>query len=179
MCKKGTKFKEIQSVIQLNPNVFYPKKSVIIHIFRYSGGTEISAGQLEVAIGQYNLKAPNVPTLNKVQRIHLHPEYKCAKFVSDIALLELEEDIEWSPNVGPACLPTESGYTMASTYSANEATAAGWGWMSEQQGIGKKKIYFTRYARRGLQKAVSPLLVNGKLLSCSYFHYEQKKKKNR
>lgn len=81
------------------------------------------------------MKDPSGPTFIKVQRIHLHPEYQCPKFVNDIALLELKAGIEWTPSVGPACLPYAT-YSVASTYSASEATAAGWGWMNEHHAIG-------------------------------------------
>jgi len=106
------------------------------NVIDFSGPTEISAGQLEVALGEHSLKSTDGVTFIRVTKIHLHPEYRCPKFVNDVALLELIEDIQWSPAVAPACLPYAAGY-VATAYSTSEATAAGWGWMSEQHAIGK------------------------------------------
>jgi hypothetical protein len=40
-----------------------------------------------------------------VRRLVLHPGYRCERFNHDIALLELDGEVEWSETVWPACLP--------------------------------------------------------------------------
>ncbi|KAK6622780.1 hypothetical protein RUM43_008623 [Polyplax serrata] len=103
-----------------------------------SGSSRILEERIRVSVGEYDLKSKNNKTIDKkVLKIHFHPQYQCAKFVDDIALLELENDIHWTKSVGPACLPTLNLDTeQYSTYSDRSATTAGWGWINEKYGEG-------------------------------------------
>lgn len=93
---------------------------------------------MRVTVGEYDLRSAETASESdkKVSKIHLHPEYKCSRFVHDIALLELENEIYWTASVGPACLPLTQESTGFNSYSDRAATAAGWGWMNENYSKG-------------------------------------------
>lgn len=71
-----------------------------------------------------------------VKEITTHPEYSCKKPSNDIALIELDKEVQWSESVSPACLPSlsEDGYD---TYDNMIATVAGWGWTDEDNAKGE------------------------------------------
>lgn len=58
----------------------------------------------------------------RIRRIHMHPEYNPPVIYNDIALLELETDVQFSMYIRPACLWTRNdvGHYV-------KGTASGWG----------------------------------------------------
>ncbi|KAE8746186.1 hypothetical protein FOCC_FOCC007058 [Frankliniella occidentalis] len=60
---------------------------------------------MRVSVGQHDLREGGEAATLAVQRLVMHPGYECAHFVHDVALLELGEDVQWSDNAWPACLP--------------------------------------------------------------------------
>ncbi|KAM3955049.1 LOW QUALITY PROTEIN: venom protease [Aphomia sociella] len=56
-----------------------------------------------------------------IKKIHKHPEYKPPKRYNDIALLELNSDVEFESAIRPACLWRHSGYG-----EHRKAIATGW-----------------------------------------------------
>lgn len=58
-----------------------------------------------------------------ITRIIVHPQYKSPKKYYDIALMELEHDVEFTYNVQPACLWTE----LSTETLGLDATVTGWG----------------------------------------------------
>ncbi|XP_063230462.1 plasminogen [Bacillus rossius redtenbacheri] len=98
-----------------------------------SGPVHLPAEHIRVTVGEHDLTSAEEPAAHEVRvsRLLLHPDYKCARFANDIALLELSSEVTWSEAVWPACLPT--GF---SSYSNTEATAAGWGWLQESSSKG-------------------------------------------
>ncbi|XP_067641433.1 serine protease persephone-like isoform X2 [Eurosta solidaginis] len=58
-----------------------------------------------------------------VKRTHLHPDYTSASVYNDIAVVELQSDVEYSANVYPTCLYTEPENPSKSS----ELYVSGWG----------------------------------------------------
>ncbi|CAG2063016.1 unnamed protein product [Timema podura] len=98
-----------------------------------SGPVQLPAELIRVTVGEHDLSSGENPAAHevRVRKMLLHPEYKCTRFLNDIALLELDSEVTWSEAVWPACLP--NGF---STYSNKEAIAAGWGWLQESSSKG-------------------------------------------
>nr|CAD7411373.1 unnamed protein product [Timema cristinae] len=98
-----------------------------------SGPVQLPAELIRVTVGEHDLSSGENPAAHevRVRKMLLHPEYKCTRFLNDIALLELDSEVTWSEAVWPACLP--NGF---SSYSNKEATAAGWGWLQESSSKG-------------------------------------------
>nr|CAD7449160.1 unnamed protein product [Timema bartmani] len=97
------------------------------------GPVQLPAELIRVTVGEHDLSSGENPAAHevRVRKMLLHPEYKCTRFLNDIALLELDSEVTWSEAVWPACLP--NGF---STYSNKEAIAAGWGWLQESSSKG-------------------------------------------
>ncbi|KAK3911262.1 Clotting factor G beta subunit [Frankliniella fusca] len=113
-------------------------ESIAFSFSSASGSSEpLQAAQLRVSVGQHDLRegAAAVPAL-AVERLVMHPGYECAHVVHDLALLHLGEDVQWSDAAWPACLPSATGTKDYTTFSDREATAAGWGWTSENSNKG-------------------------------------------
>ncbi|XP_020285270.1 transmembrane protease serine 9-like [Pseudomyrmex gracilis] len=100
-----------------------------------SGTGNIPVRQLSVWLGKHNLRGSEVPAARQEVVINavIHPDYKCGKYVDDIALLELARSITWSESVKPACLPVATGKPGYSAFSEAEAVVAGWGWLGENR----------------------------------------------
>ena len=58
-----------------------------------------------------------------VSRVVVHPSYSATGTHNDIALVHLQQEVEWSDFVQPACLPTPG----PDTFTGMQATVAGWG----------------------------------------------------
>ena len=59
----------------------------------------------------------------KVERVIKRPDYDTSSINNDIALLRLESEVEFSPSVVPACLPTDK----TQQYTNWEAVVSGEG----------------------------------------------------
>ena len=66
-------------------------------------------------MGERNLKDENDNAkVIKIKNIHNHPQYGQATDIDmDFSILELEEDLEFSESVRPACLPQSESNTYA------------------------------------------------------------------
>ena len=58
-----------------------------------------------------------------VSRVVVHPSYSATGTHNDIALVHLQQEVEWSDFVQPACLPNPG----PDTFTGMQATVAGWG----------------------------------------------------
>ncbi|EEB10689.1 tripsin, putative [Pediculus humanus corporis] len=102
-----------------------------------SGSGKLLENRIRVTIGEHDLKIKNSKEIDKkVIKIHFHPKYQCGKFIDDIALLELENDIYWTKSIGPACLP--KNYDNDNDLTNRSATLAGWGWLNEKYSEGRR-----------------------------------------
>ena len=87
------------------------------------------ASQFLISLGQHSLKedAPQETRMISVRRIVMHPNYRSRQVADDIALINLNDPVEWSNYVQPACLPNPD----KESFSGFLATVAGWGWTDE------------------------------------------------
>ena len=83
---------------------------------------------LMVELGEHDLTGPTeaISTMRKkVKRVVVHKDYKAPTFENDIAILELESDIERQPHVVPICMPK-----LADEFEGKTAIVTGWGRLS-------------------------------------------------
>jgi len=80
---------------------------------------------IRVKVGERNLKDENDNAkVIKIKNINNHPQYGQATNIDmDFSILELEEDLEFSESVRPACLPQSE----SNTYAGSNAVVTGWG----------------------------------------------------
>ena len=66
-------------------------------------------------MGEHDLTADNDGAkVVKVKKIHSHPKYGQATDIDmDFSILELDEDLDFSESVRPACLPQNDSSTYA------------------------------------------------------------------
>ena len=78
-----------------------------------------------MGVGEHRVKGAGSDRTDpiRVAKIVLHPAYLSIKKFNDVALLLLEDSVEWSPLVQPACLPNPSQAFSSGVL----ATVAGWG----------------------------------------------------
>lgn len=95
-----------------------------------SGTDRLGTGGLRVSLGRHDLRLPSTMDL-PVAKIVLHPQFRCASYDSDIALLGLATPVPWDPAVRPACFPSRAGSSMP------DVTVAGWGWTDESSSKGE------------------------------------------
>jgi len=91
------------------------------HCTEYKGATITN---VKVAIGEHNTcdgVTNEGGSWISAKRVINHPNY--ANFDNDIAILELSEDITFTANIKPACLPTSA----TKDYSDLASTISGWG----------------------------------------------------
>lgn len=96
-------------------------------------------GSLQVIFGEHNLKLAEMvetesgfterpPVIRKAKRVIIHPNYNHLTLENDLALIELEEDIQYDTYIQPICLP-EKGKDFVGA----EAYVSGWGVLSYQE----------------------------------------------
>ena len=80
-------------------------------------------------MGERNLKEENDNAkVIKIKNINNHPQYGQATDIDmDFSILELEEDLEFSESVGPACLPQSESNTYAGSNGESLSLGHGWG----------------------------------------------------
>jgi len=91
------------------------------HCTEYKGATITN---VKVAIGEHNMcdgVTNEGGSWISAKRVINHPNYH--RYDNDIAVLELSEDITFTANIKPACLPTSA----TKDYSNLAATISGWG----------------------------------------------------
>ncbi|XP_054160889.1 serine proteinase stubble-like [Oppia nitens] len=116
-------------------------------------------GSLQVIFGEYNLKTrelmskmdgslassgvessissdgsggsePLPVVVRKAKRVVIHPGYNHMTLENDLALIELDEDVEYEPHIQPICLPDSKS---DDDFIGSDAYVSGWGILSYQQ----------------------------------------------
>jgi len=93
-------------------------------------------GSLQVVFGEYNLKNPEMidtgsgsvesrPVIRRAKRVIIHPNYNHMTLDNDLALIELDSDVEYERHIQPICLPEKD-----TDFVGSEAYVSGWGVMS-------------------------------------------------
>ena len=75
-----------------------------------------------MGVGEHELNAAGVRVI-PVTTINLHPSYDPLKKLNDIALLSLQESVQWNDFIQPTCLPNPGD----DSFNGNVATVSGWG----------------------------------------------------
>jgi hypothetical protein len=88
------------------------------------------AAQIQVSVAQHNLldtDSDKAGQIFKVQQIAMYPSYVSRQLADDIALINLDQQVQWSDRIQPACLPNPDKDSFAGLL----ATVSGWGWTDE------------------------------------------------
>ena len=65
------------------------------------------------------------PVVRNAKRIVIHPEYNHLTLENDLALIELDSDVDYDQHIQPICLPQKG-----SDFVGAEAYVSGWGVLS-------------------------------------------------
>ena len=90
---------------------------------------DIAPSNLLVRIGEYNVLNLNEPHKHidrRVKKVVTHRNFDKFTYEYDIALLEMQADIKFQPNIIPICLPNSD-----SSLVGQIGTVTGWGRLSE------------------------------------------------
>ena len=87
------------------------------------------ATQIQVSVAEHNLLGADSKQtkLFKVNHIVMYPSYVSRQLADDIALINLDQAVQWSDRIQPACLPNPDKDSFAGLL----ATVSGWGWTDE------------------------------------------------
>ncbi|RZC41692.1 Trypsin domain containing protein [Asbolus verrucosus] len=64
-------------------------------------------GSVSVPVG---IKTPDSQLDHNIAKISVHPNYNKGTYTNDIAVIELEKEVNFSDHIRPACLNTETGH---------------------------------------------------------------------
>jgi len=78
---------------------------------------------IEVHLGEHNIKDGNVIMKTKVVNFINHPDYKSKGKLNDFSILTIASPVEYSDKIRPACLPSDA----EELYENQVATVSGWG----------------------------------------------------
>lgn len=86
-------------------------------------GDPWEASDLEIVAGIYNTSDDTESSQQTIgiEKFVIHPQYDPNTYNNDVALLELSEDVRYTPQVSPVCFPT--GDIPANTM----CVTTGWG----------------------------------------------------
>lgn len=110
-------------------------------VFRGTGeGAILKPSHVKITFSQHDLSNKNSEAYQgTVKKITVHPGHICGKKRDDIAILELNNVLQWSDSVLPACLPIAVNDDAYTKFNDVIGTVAGWGWTNEDSGKGKYK----------------------------------------
>lgn len=88
--------------------------------------------QIRIRVGEYDFSTAMEP-LPHIERGAkkkvVHPKYNFFTYENDLALVQLDEPLEFAPHVAPICLPPDEVELIG-----KNATVTGWGRLSEGLG---------------------------------------------
>ncbi|XP_018567398.1 trypsin-1-like, partial [Anoplophora glabripennis] len=97
----------------------------------------LKPANIKITLSQHDLTNTNSDAYQMdIKTVMIHPGYICNKPKDDIAMLELEKELQWSDSVIPACLPVAANHDRYSKFDNILATVAGWGWTNEKNSKG-------------------------------------------
>jgi len=91
---------------------------------------DLLVSQIRLRLGEYdfsNAKEPHPYVERGVNKKIVHPKYNFFTYEYDLALVRLEEAIQFQPNIAPICLPASHDLNLVGM----NATVTGWGRLSE------------------------------------------------
>ena len=108
----------MQLYINLNPNLISLLSSI-----------SLLTSQIRIRVGEYDFShvQEQLPyTERAVAKKVVHPKYNFFTYEYDIALVKLEQPLEFAPHISPICLPATDDLLIG-----ENATVTGWGRLSE------------------------------------------------
>lgn len=86
--------------------------------------------RLTVRLGDHNIKVPNEVrhVERRVKRVVRHRGFDSRTLYNDVAILTLNDPVEFTEQIRPICLPSGS-----QLYSGKYATVIGWGSLRESK----------------------------------------------
>ena len=110
---------------------FYIGISSIRFLYPYRM-TSWDVARLTVRLGDYDIKTPHeVRHVEKrVKRVVRHRGFDMRTLYNDVAILTLNEPVEFSETIRPVCLPSGSNL-----YAGQKAVVIGWGSLRESKYI--------------------------------------------
>lgn len=91
--------------------------------------------QIRIRVGEYDFSTAMepLPYMERgAKKKVVHPKYNFFTYENDLALVQLDEPVEFAPHVSPICLPPDEVELIG-----KNATVTGWGRLSE----GKHFLY--------------------------------------
>lgn len=85
--------------------------------------------QIRIRVGEYDFShvQEQLPYIERsVAKKVVHPQYNFFTYEYDLALVKLEQPLEFAPHVSPICLPQTDSLLIGMN-----ATVTGWGRLSE------------------------------------------------
>ncbi|OXU31175.1 hypothetical protein TSAR_009417 [Trichomalopsis sarcophagae] len=78
-------------------------------------------------LGSTTLEAADQAVHYSIKKVYIHPKYNHSGFENDVALLELDEEVEFTDAIQPICLPIQSRRINRKNFVGESAFVAGWG----------------------------------------------------
>ncbi|XP_061575933.1 mannan-binding lectin serine protease 1 [Cololabis saira] len=101
---------------------------VLRSLRRDSSVVPVAPEHVQVFLGLLSIKDQQGSTSRTVNRILLHPDFQPSNYNNDVALLRLEEPLDFSPLVRPVCLPPPHRQGDPPSPPPNSlGVVAGWG----------------------------------------------------
>ena len=107
--------------------------------------------QIRLRLGEYdfsNAKEPHPYVERGVNKKIVHPKYNFFTYEYDLALVRLEEAIQFQPNIAPICLPASHDLNLVGM----NATVTGWGRLSEGGTLPSKLQQVTPKKKKNIKK---------------------------
>ena len=85
--------------------------------------------QIRIRVGEYDFSSSREPYPHlerSVKQKIVHPKYNFFTYENDLALVQLEQPIDFLPHISPICLPPDNIELLG-----RNATVTGWGRLSE------------------------------------------------
>jgi len=139
-CGRARRVSRIAGGVETEENEYPWQVGLITTVGEFCGGSLISnkevltaahctqdVGTMHVLVGEHNLNRADGERKIKVCGIKEHPNYEKGNLY-DYSVLTLCEEVAFTENVSPVCLPTTSG--IGSQYEGKDAVVSGWGHLS-------------------------------------------------
>lgn len=85
--------------------------------------------QIRIRVGEYDfssVREPHPYVERAVKRKEVHPKYNFFTYENDLALVQLEQPLQFLPHISPICLPGNNDLLIG-----ERGTVTGWGRLSE------------------------------------------------
>ncbi|RWS17088.1 Serine proteinase stubble-like protein [Dinothrombium tinctorium] len=95
---------------------------------------DLLLSQIRIRVGEYDFASvmePYAYVERGAKKKVVHPHYNFFTYENDVALVQLEEPIEFQPHIAPICLPPDN-----IVLEGRNATVTGWGRLSEVVNLG-------------------------------------------